>query len=224
MISVTSDFERIYNIANKVSAKVLVQVEGATCSGKSSLVSQVYGMLKRKGIAVTVIQEAATRIFRENENLLKQLFAHSTKSNQWRKTKAKLQQRVLSEQIDGLEQFAEDDNCRIALMDRGGASTAYHTIPLFSEKEKDFAEEICKEIAKMSSQILLLSPLGFLQRNPYRYQKTFEEIENEAKGIKYYLTKWKLDYLEIPPFCSSIRAEIGVRHILNFLNDTKLQF
>lgn len=223
MILTASDFERIYNIANKVSAKVLVQVEGATCSGKSSLVSQVYGMLKRNGIDVMVIQEAATRIFRERENLLKQLITHSAKSNQWRKTKIKLQQRVLSEQIDGLERFAENDNYEIALMDRGGASTAYHTIPLLSDKEKDLVEEICAQIAKMSTQTLLLSPLGFLQQKPNRYQKTLDEIENEAEGIKYYLTKWKLDYLEISSSQSSIRAKIGVEHILDFLYDTKLQ-
>jgi len=217
----TFDAKKIYQIVRKVSEKVLVQVEGPTCSGKSSFVLDICATLKRKGIDVMVIEEAATEVLRKTYNLLEQLITHSSNSNQWRKAKIELQQRVLSEQIEGLERFAENDEYMVALMDRGGASTAYHTIPLLSDVEKEFIEGICREIGKMSSRIILLSPLGFLDGDSHRYQKTFEEIEAEDRGIKYYLDRWKLNYLEIPSVRRAIRVRIGIRHILDLLNDTE---
>jgi thymidylate kinase len=216
------DVKKIYKIGDKLSEKFLVEVEGATCSGKSSFVSDICATLKQRGIRVMVVEEAATKVLMENDNLLEQLLIHPAKSNQWKKSKIRLQQRVLSHQIESLEQFAENDACNIALMDRGGASTAYHTISLLSGKEKDFSEEICKEIGKMSSQILLLSPLGFLDKNSLRYQKTLEEIKLEYDGIKNYLDKWKLDYLEIPSLSKIIRRRIGIRCILNLLNKKEI--
>ena len=221
MIFDTFDVKKIYQMARKVSEKVLVQVEGPTCSGKTSFVSDIYATLKRKGIDVMVIEEAATRVLRETDNLLEQLVSHSSKSNQWRKAKIELQRRVLFEQIEGLERFAENDEYGVALMDRGGASTAYHTIPLLSDKEKEFIEGICREIGKMGSQIILLSPPGFLDRDSSRYQKTFEEVKMENRGIKYYLDRWKLNCLEIPSVRRAIRVRIGIRCILDLLNDTE---
>lgn len=209
--------KKISQIAGKVSEKILIQVEGSTCSGKTSFVLDSYATLVRQGVDVLIIEEAAAKILREHNNLLEQLSTPSQKSKHWREAKIELQQRVLSEQIECLEQFAENDQYRVAIMDRGGASTAYHTIPFFSNMEKDFIERICKELAKMGSQILFLSPLGFLDKDSPRYQNTVEEIELEDIGIKYYLDRWSLKYIEITSYPRKIRVNIGVKHILDYL-------
>ena len=221
MIFGTFDIKKISKIANKVSEKFLLQVEGATCSGKSSFVSDAYTVLKRKGINVMIIEEAATKVLIENNTLLKQLITYPTKSDQWKKFKIELQQKVLSHQIEGLERFAENGTYTLAIMDRGGASTAYHTIPLVSGKDKILIEGICREIGKMSSQIFLLSPLGFLDRSSPRYQRTLEEIKVEYKGIKHYLNRWRLNYLGIASVDRTARVKIGTVHILALLNDIK---
>jgi len=215
---VTFDIERIRKIASKFSEKILIQVEGATCSGKSSFVSDVCTMLKQKGINVMIIEEAATKVFMGSQILLEHLIAYPSESKQWKKSKIELQQKVLFHQMNGLEWFVENNTYKVALMDRGGASTAYHTIPLLSGKEKNLVEEICREVGKMSSQIILLSPLGFLSKNSPRYQKTLEEIEMEYKGIKHFLGSWKLNYFEIASTRRDIRMKKGIKCIFSLLN------
>jgi thymidylate kinase len=217
----TLDVKRIYRIAYKLSGKILVQVEGATCSGKSSFVSDIYAALKREGINVMFIEEAAKKILTENISLLEQLLNCPAKSNQWKKSKIELQQKVLFHQLDSLEQFAENGVYKVALMDRGGASTAYHSIPLLSSKEKGWMEEICREMGKMSSQIILLSPLGFIDKDSPRYQKTLEEIRAEYGGIKHFLNSWELDYLEISSVRRDTRVKKGMKCIFNLLNKTE---
>lgn len=215
------DVKKIFKIASKLSGKVLIQVEGATCSGKSSFVSDICETLKRREMDVMVIEEAATKVLTENANLLKQLLTYPAKSTQWKKSKMELQQKVLSHQIDGLKRFAENGAYKMALMDRGGASTAYHTIPLLSGKEKGLMEEICREMGKMSSQIILLSPLGFIRKNSPRYQKTLEEIKIEYRRIKHFLNSWKLNYLEIASVRRDTRVKKGIRCIFNLPNKMK---
>ena len=214
----TFEIKKIYKIMNKVSEKVLIQVEGATCSGKTSFVSDLCTMLKQKGIDTMIIEEAATKVLIENKILLEQLVAYPNMSKQWKKSKIELQQKILSHQIESLEQFAENNAHTIAIMDRGGASTAYHTIPLLSGNDKSLIERICREIAKMSSQITLLSPLGFLHKNSPRYQETPEETKTEYKGIKNYLNRWRLSYLEIAPVERNARLRIGIKCIHALLN------
>jgi len=126
----------------------------------------------------------------------------------------KLQQKVLETQIECLERFAEEDNFEIALMDRGGASTLFHTAPLLPDREKRSLEKVCREITMMSDQIILLPHLGFLQQDSFRYQSNLEEIEDEFTGIKHCLDKWKVSYLEIPRTQSDIQAKIVVQYIL----------
>jgi thymidylate kinase len=213
------DIQRLRNIAHKVSGKILVQVEGATCSGKSSFVSDISATLKKKGIEAMIIEEAAEKILTENVDLYEQLITNSNTSEQWKKSKIELQQKVLRHQLENLEQFAENDLYSLALMDRGGASTAYHTIPLISGKDKILIERTCREIAKMSNLITFLHPLVFLDKNSVRYQKTLREIRAEYKGIKHYLDRWRLGYLEIASFERKARARIGIKQILALLND-----
>lgn len=122
---------------------------------------------------------------------------------------------MLDKQIEDLERFAENDNYEIALMNRGGASTAYHTASLLIDRKKNFVMMMCREISKMSSQIIVLHQLGFLQRNSFRFQKSFEEIECEISGIKCYLDKWKLNYLEIPYLQRASHSRIAVKYIRN---------
>lgn len=215
--------KKIYRISHELSGKILVQVEGATCSGKSSFVSDARATLKQKGIDVMVIEEAATKALTENDNLLKHLLTYPAKSSQWKKSKIELQQKVLFHQIDSLKQFAENDAYKVALMDRGGASTAYHTIPLLSSKEKGLMEEMCREMGKLSSQILLLSPLGFIRKDSPRYQKTLKEIKLEYSGIKHFLNSWKLNYLEIASARSSTRVRKGMKCVFNLLSKTEQQ-
>ena len=212
------DIKKIYKLASKVSEKVLVQVEGATCSGKSSFVLDTYRVLKRKGIDAMTIEEAAAKVLIENNSLLIELTAHPTSSKQWEKSKMKLQKKVLSHQLEALERFAENDVSTVAIMDRGGASTAYHTIPVLSDNEKELVEGICREIGRMSSHIILLSPIGFLDRSSPRYQKTLEEIELEYRGIRSYLDKWKLDYSEITSARRDTRVRTGIRYITALLD------
>ena len=219
MIVNAFDARKIYKIAHKISEKVLVQVEGATCSGKSSFVSDIWTKLKQRGIDAMVIEEAATKVLIENDSLLEQLVARPHKSKQWKKSKMELQQKILSHQIESLERFAENDAYAVALMDRGGASTAYHTIPLLSCKDKSMIEEICREMGKMSSQIILLSPLGSLHRNSPRYQKTLEEIKLEHIGIKHFINRWRLNCFEITLLERSARVRIGIKCILALLNN-----
>lgn len=215
------DAKRIYKIARKISEKVLVQVEGATCSGKSSFISGIWTKLKQRGIDSMVIEEAAAKVLTENDSLLEQLAARPHKSKQWIKSKMELQQRVLSHQVESLERFAENDAYTVALMDRGGASTAYHTIPLLSCKDKSVVEKMCKEMARMSSQIILLSPLGFLHRDSPRYQKTLEEIELEHIGIKHVIKRWSLNCFEIPSLERSARVGIGIKCVFALLNNVE---
>jgi len=55
----TFDVEKLQKIARDISEKSLVQVEGATCSGKSTLLLAVYRILKQKGINIMILEEAA---------------------------------------------------------------------------------------------------------------------------------------------------------------------
>jgi len=126
----------------------------------------------------------------------------------------KLQQKVLKTQIECLKRFAEEDNFEPALMDRGGASMLFHTAPLLPDREKGPLEWVCREITRMSDRIILLPHLGFLQQNSFRYQSNLEEIEDEFIGIKHYLDKWKVNYLEIPRTQSDTQTKIGVQYIL----------
>ena len=215
----TFNIKRICDIADKISKKVLIQVEGATCSGKTSFVADAYAMLRQRKIDAMIIEEAATQILTEDSILFEQLVACPKESEQWKKCKLKLQQKVLSHQVRSLERLAENDTQILALMDRGGASTAYHTVPLLSEADKKVVERICRETARMSSQIVLLSPIGFLHRDSPRYQKNLDEIRVEYRGIKRYLNKWGLNYIEIPSIKKNARLNIGLRHILPLLCD-----
>jgi len=208
--------QEISKIANIVSRRILVQVEGATCSGKTSFISDIHTVLRQKGIDIMIIDEAATKVFKENESFLKRLILYHPKSNQWKKTKLKLQEKVLSTQIDMLRQFAKSD-FKLAIMDRGGASTAFHTIPLLAVQEDNSIGLICKKITKMARQVVMLSPLDSFQKTSNRYQKTLEEIVEEATGIKRYLEKWKINYFEIVSTERKTRNEIGVRQICSLI-------
>lgn len=219
MVVDVSDVRKILGIASKISKKVLIQVEGATCSGKSSFVSDVWTALRRRGIDIMIIEEAATKVLTENDNLLKQLISYPKQSEQWKSSKTELQKRVLRHQLESLEGFAENDAYTVALMDRGGASTAYHTIPLLSSRDKNLVEEICREIGQISRQIILLYPLGFLNGNSPRYQKTLEEIRVEHEGIKHLLDSWRLSYLEIASVNRDTRVKKGITCISSLLEE-----
>jgi thymidylate kinase len=214
---------KVFWTVDKASNKILVQVEGPTSSGKSSFISDLYEKLQLRNISVTIIEEAATKILKESDWLLEQLHSQPTASNQWTRAKILLQKRVLHQQMKDLEWFAKNDEHKVALMDRGGASTAYHTIPLLQDARRSVVEEKCRKIGEMSSQIILLSHLGFISTNSIRYQKTIQEIEEEARGIKHYLDKWKLNYIEIGSDRQADRIRIGSRHVLSLLEQAHRQ-
>ena len=163
-----------------------------------------------------VIEDCATKAFRDTPILLDQLVTTSRKSQKWKKTKLALQERVLLYQIEGLKRFA-GSKFSMALMDRGGASTAYHTLPLLTSNNKEAVEATCEEIARMG-QIIFFSSLGILEKDS-RYQKTLREISAEHRGIKHYLNRWKMNYLEINPIQKAERLKIGTLAVLDLANN-----
>jgi thymidylate kinase len=206
-----------------LSGRVLIEIEGTTCSGKSTFVQDLLEVIREWGIDVMTIDDCGTSVLSRDQDLLKQLTVNDAISAEWKKAKLELQEKVLLEQIDGLRRFAENERCMIALMDRGGASTAYHTIPFLSNLEKETICIICKEIAKMSNQTHLLTSLGFLQSGSSRYQKTMKETKTEERGIKQYLNKWNVNYYEINSTQRLDRINLGIQLILGlkymFFND-----
>ena len=209
--------KKIHRLSSQLEKKTLIQIEGPTCSGKTSFVLGLCKELTGNGIKVMHIEEAATKVFKASKNILEQLQS-DPESNQWSKAKLELQQRVISEQLASLKSFAENNEYVIAIMDRGGASTAYHTIPLLSNEEKESIKNLCRDIGKMATLTIMLSPLGFLKHDSPRYQKTINEIEEEAIGIKNYLDRWEIRYLEIPPDSRAVRLTVGLKYILDELN------
>ncbi len=192
-IAKKADLKRIQQTSKALANRRLVQVEGATCSGKSTFVANTRSEFRKKGLNVMVIEEAASKILNENQNLMNQL-EHPANYSCWRKAKKKLQQKVLNLQISSLENFTKS-NYEFAVMDRGGASTAYHTVPFLPAGERDLGERICKELSRISSQVILLPELGFFEKTPFRYQKNPQEIKEEFVGIKFYLDRWKIKYI-----------------------------
>lgn len=168
-----------------------------------------------------IIEEAATEVLKKDNTLFKQLVTYPNESAEWKKCKLELQQKVISHQIESLERFARDDTHTLALMDRGGASTAFHTVPLLSGEDKRIVERICRETASISSQTILLSPVGFLPKDSLRYQKNLDEIRVEYRGIKRYLNKWGVDYIGIASIEKNARLNVGLKHILHLLCNVK---
>jgi len=217
------DLREIRELGFKIKRKVLILVEGPTCSGKTTFILDVHNILKEKGITTRIIEEAATKIFKEEPLLLEKLVNFPLKSSRWKAAKLELQKKILFCQLKDLAEFAQDSNSQIALMDRGGASTAYHTLSYLREKEKKLVEEICREITKISKGIIVLSPLGFLKKSSLRYQNSLEDIKAEEKGIKYYLNKWKINYLELISIDRNVRIKSGVEYILKVISSSRKQ-
>ena len=206
--------KEIERLSNQISKKILVQIEGPTCSGKTSFAFDLCLGLVEKGINVMCIEEAAAKVLKENRGIIEQLQSDPG-SHKWNETKLELQRKVISEQLISLSNFAENNDYVIAIMDRGGASTAYHTIPLLSnEVEKESIQNLCREMAKMAELTLMISSLGFLKRDSLRYQKTINEIGQEAIGIKNYLDGWTIRYLEIPAITRAARLTVGLKYVL----------
>ncbi len=176
-----------------------MQVEGATCSGKSSIASGLHLILKRRGVKADLIEEAATKVFGENQVLIERLVVNRARGldSEWKRCKTKLQEMVLSQQLAGLELFAQNNSHNVGIMDRGGASTAFHTLPFVPDPEREMVEKACREISRMATRTILLSTLGFLQQGPFRYQETLKELADEAVGIRQYLDTWGIDYVAI---------------------------
>lgn len=200
----------------KKAGKILISVEGATCSGKTTFVLNMYSVLKSMRVPIKVIPEAASEIFKKQPLLLKKLNGNPS-SPSWVTAKVKLQKHILQYQSQAVLEFAADNRYKVAIMDRAGASTAYHTLPYVKE-DKFIIEQICKEITKLSKIVILLCPLGFLEKGMFRYQKSIEEIEKEAMGIKRYLDQWGISYLELKFKNKKSRENEGLKFILNNLN------
>jgi hypothetical protein len=207
------DQRKIDQAASAISKKVLVQVEGATCSGKTSLILDVHRILDQKGISAMILEEAATTVFKENKGILMKLCTCATNSSEWIETKEELQGKVLLEQICSLERFAADNYYAVALMDRGGASTAFHTLPFVLNKKKNSVEKICQKMSNLAQEVILLHPLGFLQKDATRYQQNYSEVLCEADGIRSFLDKWKIRFSEISLNDRFERARIAAKLI-----------
>lgn len=225
MILDHSFYEKVHEVISEVSKKNLLQIEGSTLSGKTTFISDLNKKLRQKKLVVLIIEEAAAQVLRKNQQLFRQLVMCDRRSKDWKKAKTTLQQEVLITQVESLEYYAENDNFDIALMDRGGASTAYHMLPFIPDERKVLVEDICKELSKIARLTLFLSPIISLNNyepsrcnGALRYQKTFREINLEYKGIKFYLNKWKLNFIEISSFRRRARIEAGLRCIFDLLD------
>jgi hypothetical protein len=199
-----------------ISKKILVQVEGASCSGKSTFAREVKDILNSHRINSAIIEEAACKIFRQNKVLYKQFCSFSPNSKKWKQAKKTFQYEILSEQLSQLMTLPKEGST-VFLMDRGGASTAFHTLPLLSTLNKLNFEEECREITTAASIVFLLSPLGFLETDFHRYQVTYKEVLDESAGIKYFLDKWNIDYIEICTTLRNQRYNIAFNHIVSTL-------
>jgi len=211
------NLSELRQIGLEIAGKVLMSIEGPTCSGKTNFISDTVISLRKVGIVAKVIDEAATKILEKDPILCKKLNHYPLESNSWRRSKLELQKKILTRQVKDLEEFAKNSDYQIAIMDRSGASTAYHTLPYVKKEERSTVEKICKWATKMSSGVILLSPLGFLDKNSVRYQNSFEEIKAEQEGIEYYLNRWVIDYLKLASTNKNIRMENGLEYILKTL-------
>lgn len=214
MMSDYFDSKKIQRIHHKLSKKSLVQIEGATCSGKTTFVLGVSKILEQKGFKVMVIEEAARLVLIRNRDLLEQLVKHRPNSKCWRIAKINLQQKILAMQLDHLERFGDADNFEIALMDRGGASTFFHMSPLLSDCALSSFENVCKKITQMSDLVILLPQLGVFQHDSFRFQRNLDEVLDEFFAIKYFLDICDVNYLELPSSVADVQAHLGFQHIL----------
>lgn len=218
MINISA-LKMIEQMEKKFADKLLVQIEGATFSGKSTFISDFKKKMKNEKQNIMIIEEAAAIIFKKNPDLFNGLDNHSKTSILWRRNKIMLQEKILIEQLESLKLFAENDDFRFAIMDRGGASTAYHTLPFLSEKEI-LVEALCKKITKLANKILLFSPLQYfnsvepLVTNSFpRYKGSLREINLEYNGIIYYLDKWKSNFVDVSIVKKSSRFNFSLNCI-----------
>lgn len=205
-------YDRISKIQNNVD-NFMIQVEGSTCSGKTTLIKDVSDFLKKRGCCVEIIEEAATKVFVRNKSLFQILVKYSEKSERWIKVKKNLQRKILVQRCEDIIQFLKRDYCDVLLVDRGGASIAYHTIPFLSVNESLIVENLCRKISNMSAMTFFLENLGFLNYDTLRYQKTLYEIVLEENGIKKYLQKWKIPFTSLKALSIIERRNLMLNHI-----------
>jgi hypothetical protein len=203
-----------------MAKRILLQVEGGTCSGKSTFVKDIGHILNSCGIPSKVVDESARKVFNENPTLFGQLCSLPPDSRGWKQAKKESQLRILSEQISELHKLSYEGSF-VSIMDRGGASTAFHGITVLSDLVKPSFEDACKKITKAAHLIFLLPQLGFLYVNSNRYQTMYEDTMSESNGIKWYLDRWKISYVEILPTDRFLRNIIGVYHILKLLQKSQ---
>lgn len=217
------NYNKVYTEVKKISAglaaKILFQVEGPTSSGKTTFIEDMHVIIREKKLDALIIEDCATKVFRTDPILFLHINSFPIDSLEWQLAKIELQQKVLFEQLDCLKQFVEDDNSLVAFMDRGGASTAYHMLPLSTLDDKKKITKICCEISRMSTLTIMFSSIGFIANNTFRYQKNLKEIMLEEKGIRSLLRRWAINYLEIKSLDRLSRIEIGVRNIFPIITE-----
>ena len=62
--------------------------------------------------------------------------------------------------------------------------------------------------------------MGFLDTQSFRYQKSFEEIEDEEDLLKRYLTAWEINYLELISTEREGRIKSGREYILGLVKQS----
>lgn len=137
------------------------------------------------------------------------------KSDEWIKAKKNLQRKILVQRCEDIIQYLKRNYCDIFLVDRGGASIAYHTIPFLSATESLIVENLCRKISNISSMTFFLNNLGFLNYDTLRYQKNLNEIVLEENGIIKYLQKWKISFMSL-----KVSSVIERRNLIfNYIDD-----
>lgn len=215
----SDDFTKLLENSFQSTKKTVISIEGSTCCGKTTFAHNIHDALQRVGTATTVIREAATEILEKDPSFHKRLSEYPANSNPWKEAKLELQMRIITTQIKDLTGFFQS-NHRIAIMDRSGASTAYHTLPYLNKEEQSLLEPICIEIIRMSKIVIFLPPIGVVEQNSLRYQKSYDEVKNEDIGIRHFLDKWGINYKTLASSDENTRTKEGLEYITSILNES----
>jgi thymidylate kinase len=204
-------------LSKKLSQKILIQVEGSTCSGKTTFLNDIKQIIESMAIDCVLIEESASKIIEKNPLIFNDICNHGQNSKIWKNAKTELQQMIVLDQVVQLEKLSTS-KIDLALMDRGGASSAFFMDSLVSSEHFKEYEETCRNMSNSAKLVLLLSPLGFLETANFRYQKKYSELTTEYQGIKKYIEKWGIKFTEIHNNERLVRNKIGVAIILYLLN------
>lgn len=187
-------------VTENLNRSTIIVVEGATCSGKTSLVKNLSIELQNTfSINTRIIPEAARIVLSSKRNISSELQSIPQGTEEWKMVKKNLQFLILKKQVQDIGRHF-DKKLKfdgITIMDRAGASTMAHTGSLMNDADNIKFSIPCKMLAKFATHTLVMQNLRVFRKDGIRFQKTPDEFVREESDIIGILDDWKIPFTYI---------------------------